>query len=198
MPINPQIAILQCTAGYPAEWSELDLRVIETYRRRFPDVVVGFSGHDNGIAMPVVAYVLGARVVEKHFTLNRAMKGTDHALLARAGRPAASSCATSSGRASRSETATKAAVPERGRPDQKMGKKLVAATRCPPVTCCAREDLALKSPGDGLPPFELDNVIGRTLRHPLVEDDAVMLEHLEEPLPALEPAGAPSRADDEH
>ncbi len=79
MPINPQLAILQCTAGYPAAFEELDLRVIHTYRDRFPGAVVGFSSHDNGIAMPVAAYMLGARLVEKHFTLNRAMKGTDHA-----------------------------------------------------------------------------------------------------------------------
>ena len=79
MPINTQLAILQCTAGYPAAFDELDLRVIATYRQQFPDAVVGFSSHDNGIAMPVAAYMLGARVVEKHFTLNRAMKGTDHA-----------------------------------------------------------------------------------------------------------------------
>ncbi len=79
MPINPQLAILQCTAGYPAAFEELDLRVIGTYRERFPGAVIGFSSHDNGIAMPVAAYMLGARIVEKHFTLNRAMKGTDHA-----------------------------------------------------------------------------------------------------------------------
>ena len=77
-PINDQLAILQCTAGYPAQWDELDLRVISTYRELFPGVVVGFSSHDNGISMPVAAYVLGARIVEKHFTLDRAMKGTDH------------------------------------------------------------------------------------------------------------------------
>jgi N-acetylneuraminate synthase/sialic acid synthase len=75
---NPQVALLQCTAGYPAAWEELDLRVIETYRQLFPEAVVGYSGHDNGIAMPIAAYVLGGRIVEKHFTLNRAMKGTDH------------------------------------------------------------------------------------------------------------------------
>ena len=42
-------------------------------------VVVGLSAHDNGIAVSVAAYMLGARVVEKHFTLNRTMRGTDHA-----------------------------------------------------------------------------------------------------------------------
>ncbi len=52
--------------------------MIETYRELFPDSVIGLSSHDNGIAMPVAAYMLGARIIEKHFTLNRAMKGTDH------------------------------------------------------------------------------------------------------------------------
>jgi N-acetylneuraminate synthase/sialic acid synthase len=79
MPINQQLAILQCTAGYPAAFEELDLRVISTFRERFPGAVIGFSSHDNGIAMPLAAYILGARIVEKHFTLNRASKGTDHA-----------------------------------------------------------------------------------------------------------------------
>jgi len=79
MPINQQLAILQCTAGYPAAFEELDLRVIATYRERFPGAIIGFSSHDNGISMPVAAYMLGARIVEKHFTLNRASKGTDHA-----------------------------------------------------------------------------------------------------------------------
>ena len=77
-PINPQIAILQCTAGYPPAWAELNLRVIETFREEFPDAVVGLSSHDSGIAMALVGYVLGARIIEKHFTLDRNMPGPDH------------------------------------------------------------------------------------------------------------------------
>ncbi len=76
--INPQIALLQCTAGYPAEWDELDLGVIQTFRELFPETVIGLSSHDNGIAMAVAAHALGARVIEKHFTLDRVLKGTDH------------------------------------------------------------------------------------------------------------------------
>ena len=77
--VHEQLAILHCTAAYPVrDFSELNLRVIETLRQRFP-YVIGWSGHDSGIAMALVAYTLGARIVEKHFTLNRAMKGTDHA-----------------------------------------------------------------------------------------------------------------------
>lgn len=76
---NSDICILQCTSGYPAAYDELDLKVIETYRRWFPELVIGWSGHDTGIAMALVAYALGARIIEKHFTLDRAMKGTDQA-----------------------------------------------------------------------------------------------------------------------
>lgn len=77
--VHEDLAILHCTAAYPVrDFGELNLRVITTLRQRFP-YVIGWSGHDSGIAMALVAYTLGARIIEKHFTLNRAMKGTDHA-----------------------------------------------------------------------------------------------------------------------
>lgn len=73
-------ALLHCTATYPVlQWSELNLLTIVEMRARYPEVVIGWSGHDSGIAMALVAYAYGARIIEKHFTLNRAMKGTDHA-----------------------------------------------------------------------------------------------------------------------
>ena len=195
--VNSQIGLLQCTAGYPAEWSELDLRVIDTYRQLFPDAVVGYSGHDNGIAMPVAAYVLGGRIVEKHFTLNRAMKGTDHRFslepvgLRKLVRDLhRTHVALGDG--------TKTPYPSENDPIRKMGKQIVAATTLPAGHVLCREDLGLKSPGDGLPPYELDAVIGRTLRHPITEDAALTFEHLEDLFPdALEPAGAPLRGEDE-
>jgi N-acetylneuraminate synthase/sialic acid synthase len=197
--INPQVAVLQCTAGYPAEWAELDLRVIQTYRELFPEAVVGYSGHDNGIAMPVAAYVLGGRIVEKHFTLNRALKGTDHRFSLE---PVGLRKLVRDLKRTRVALGdgTKTPHPSEADPITKMGKKIVAASTLPAGHVLRREDLALKSPGDGLPPYELDNVVGRTLRHPLSEDAAVTFEHLEELLPtaALEPAGAPLRGDDEH
>jgi sialic acid synthase len=73
-------AVLQCTSGYPASYAELNLKVVETYRELMWDTVIGWSAHDTGIAMAPVAYALGARIIEKHFTLNRAMKGTDQSM----------------------------------------------------------------------------------------------------------------------
>lgn len=72
-------AILHCTASYPLKPEEANLRVIGTLRQRYPDTVIGFSSHSPGIALSLVAYAFGARIIEHHFTLNRASKGTDHA-----------------------------------------------------------------------------------------------------------------------
>jgi sialic acid synthase len=75
-----QFALLHCTAAYPVlKPEELNLRAIGEMRQRYPDVVIGWSGHDPGIASSLIAYAFGARIIEKHFTLNRASKGTDHA-----------------------------------------------------------------------------------------------------------------------
>ena len=74
------LALLHCTAAYPMlTVTEANLRVIEVMRARYPDHVIGWSSHDPGIMLSIVAYAYGARIIEKHVTLNRASKGTDHA-----------------------------------------------------------------------------------------------------------------------
>jgi sialic acid synthase len=77
---NCPLAILQCTSGYPARFEELNLEVLSTYRFALPQRVIGYSGHENGIAMAPVAFAMGARIIEKHFTLDRTWKGTDQAM----------------------------------------------------------------------------------------------------------------------
>lgn len=72
-------AILHCTASYPLKAEEANLRVIGTLRQAYPDTVIGFSSHSPGISFSLVAYALGARILEHHVTLDRASKGTDHA-----------------------------------------------------------------------------------------------------------------------
>ncbi len=177
MPINQQLCILQCTAGYPADFDQLNLSVITTFRERFPNLVIGLSSHDNGIAMAVAAYMLGARVVEKHFTLNHTWKGTDHAF---------SLEPIGFRKMVRDLQRVKVAIGDgvkqvyesEKNPIIKMGKKLVAARDLPAGCTIRREDIALKSPGDGLPPYEIDKVIGRVTRQELKEDDNITYEAL--------------------
>lgn len=71
-------AILHCTASYPLKPEEANLQVIRVLRERYPDTVIGWSTHHPGIALSLIAYAFGARIIEHHFTLNRASKGTDH------------------------------------------------------------------------------------------------------------------------
>jgi N-acetylneuraminate synthase/sialic acid synthase len=182
LPINRQLAILQCTAGYPAAFEELDLRVIATYRERFPGAVIGFSSHDNGIAMPVAAYMLGARIVEKHFTLNRAMKGTDHAFsLEPVGLRKMVRDLDRTFKAM-GDGQKKLYDSERA-PIVKMGKSLVVARSLPSGHVLGPADVVMKSPGGGIPPYELDKVIGRVTLKPLHEDDFLSFDVLSKPDP---------------
>ena len=176
LPINDQLCVLQCTAAYPANVEDLNLNVITTLRERFPNVVVGLSDHQNGIAMAVVAYMLGARVIEKHFTLDHALKGRDHAF---------SLMPEGMRRLVRDlhripdalGDATKRPLPIEADPLEKMGKKLVAARELELGHVLTADDLAIKSPADGgLPPYELDRLVGRTLRRPVAAEDFVTFD----------------------
>jgi len=170
LPINPNLAILQCTAGYPAAFEELDLRVISTYRDHFAEAVVGFSSHDNGIAMPVAAYMLGARVVEKHFTLNRAMKGTDHSFsLEPVGLRKMVRDLERTHKAM--GDGTKKIYDSERAPIVKMGKSLVVARDLPAGHVLTAADIVMKSPGGGIPPYELSGVLGRATTRSLHADD---------------------------
>ena len=72
------LAILQCSCVYPATDDAMNLRVIETYRARYPDTVIGLSTHNHSWIPSLAAYALGARIFEHHYTNDRAWKGTDN------------------------------------------------------------------------------------------------------------------------
>jgi sialic acid synthase len=178
MPINKQLSLLQCTASYPAEPQDLNLRVITTYRERFPETVIGLSDHENGIAMAVAAYVMGSRILEQHFTLNHTWKGTDNVFsLEPIGMRKLvrdlhrTHLALGDG--------VKQVYPSEVNPIVKMSKKLVASHALKAGQRLTESDLAIKSPGDGLPPYELENILGKVLRNALSEDDNITFENLQ-------------------
>ncbi|GAA2973031.1 N-acetylneuraminate synthase family protein [Streptomyces enissocaesilis] len=176
--ISSQLVLLQCTAVYPAAPSDLNLAVIETYRQEFPNTVVGFSGHDLGPEASWIAHALGARVVEKHFTLDQYRPGSDHHY---------SLDPVGLQQLTRGLSRTREAigVPEKVCAEneaaaiRKMGKKLVAARRLPAGTALTAADVAVKSPGDGLKPYQLQQVVGRTLTVDLEEDADIRLDVLQ-------------------
>ena len=165
-----QLCILQCTAAYPVQPEEMNLRVITTYRERFPDIVIGLSDHFSGIFTGPLSYLLGARFIEKHFTTGHAMKGSDHAFslepngLRRLVRDMQRTpLVLGDGLKWPYESEARSVV--------KMQKSLVAATDLPAGHVLTAADLAMKSPGGGLPPYRLPDFVGRTLRAPLAADE---------------------------
>lgn len=78
---NKDLVIFDCTSGYPVPFEDICLLEINRLKEEYGDIVkkIGFSGHHLGIAVDVAAYTLGASVIERHYTLDRTWKGTDHA-----------------------------------------------------------------------------------------------------------------------
>lgn len=72
-------AILHCTSSYPCPTEDLNLRCIPCLKQKYPDAVIGFSDHSTGIPHSVAAVALGAEIIERHITLDRASWGTDQA-----------------------------------------------------------------------------------------------------------------------
>ena len=74
-----ELAILHSTSTYPCPPEELNLNMIKTLSDEFPDNPIGYSGHEAGLSTSMAAIVLGARILERHITIDRAMWGTDQA-----------------------------------------------------------------------------------------------------------------------
>ena len=75
---HSDITILHCLSQYPSEYININLNTIRYLIDKYPEFTIGYSDHSIGIVVPVAAVVLGAEVIEKHITLDRSMKGTDH------------------------------------------------------------------------------------------------------------------------
>ena len=175
---NLQLAIMQCSAVYPPKDQELNLRVIETYKKHFSDFVIGYSGHDVGINMTLIAAALGARIIEKHFTLDHTLKGTDHALSLEP-----QEMALLVKKLKRIKHGMGNGVKEVQDVEKqaiiKMGKKIVAAHDLVANHLLSLEDIAIKSPGDGLSPDHLPNILNKRLIKALKADENITYECLQ-------------------
>ncbi len=76
---HADITILHCLSQYPAEFQNINLMTVTFLQEQYPEYTIGYSDHSEGIMMPVAAVAMGAKMIEKHITLNRGLKGSDHA-----------------------------------------------------------------------------------------------------------------------
>ena len=76
---NDDLVLLHCTSTYPSDYKELNLRGISRLKEEYPQIPIGYSGHEIGLSTTIAAVTLGACVIERHITLDRAMWGSDQA-----------------------------------------------------------------------------------------------------------------------
>jgi sialic acid synthase len=162
-------ALLQCTSLYPTPTNEVHLRSIDTLAARY-NVVIGFSDHTSGILIPPIAVAMGASIVEKHLTLNRNWKGTDHA------------CSLEPDEFRQLVTNIREVEAALGRSDKpvargvasvraRLGRSLVTRLPLPAGTQIEEPMLTLKCPGDGLSWLDRKRVVGRRLKRDLAADE---------------------------
>ena len=174
---NGQIILLHCVSTYPSEFEEINLNVINTLKERF-DLPVGYSGHEKGIAISLAAVALGACVIERHFTLDRTMKGGDHAAslepvgfvkLVRDIRN------FEKAKGSNEKKLLKSEIPIR----EKLAKSLVSKVNIKKGTVITQKMLTAKSPGTGLAPKYCYIVPGKKAKRDIKEDAILKNEDIE-------------------
>lgn len=169
------VAFLYCVASYPNKPQELDLNVIDAMRERYQNTAIGYSCHYNGILMAEAAYLHGARIIEKHFTLNHTWRGTDHALSLEP--QGMESMVHNIRRLKQAHgSGNKMVLQSELAPLRKMAKSVHVARPVSVGSVIQREDVCIKSPGDGIPPYMLDEVIGKIAVCSLTTSDELTWE----------------------
>lgn len=175
--MKEMVTVLHCTSNYPATYGDVNLRAMATIARatRLP---VGYSDHTSGIAVSAAAVALGATVIEKHFTLDRAMAGPDHAASLEPRELAAMisqirAIEVAMGSDIKEPTASELPVRALVRRSVTTARDIAAGATL------QLSDLALLRPGTGIPPRERDQVPGKRARRALAAGTTLQWSDLE-------------------
>ena len=171
------ITILHCNTEYPTPMNDVNLLAMNYIKKQF-GVRVGYSDHTMGIEVPIAAVALGARVIEKHFTLDKAMDGPDHKASLEPAELQAMVKAirnielaiSGSGEKEVSESEMKNIIV--ARKSIHLNNAMKAGQRI------QKKDLVMKRPGDGISPMKIDSVIGKIVSQDLQKDHKLELKDL--------------------
>lgn len=166
------IAIFHCVLSYPTLPEDANLKIIETLKKTFPDVRIGFSDHvapDETMMTLAAAYMLGAEMIEKHFTLDKTLSGNDHY---HAGDPDDFKKAISNFHWIKTVlgSAEKTVLPCEEIPRREARRSLVLTRNMKCGDIITENDIMAKRPGTGISPRFTDIVIGRRVGCDLPED----------------------------
>lgn len=173
------IALLHCILNYPCENRNANLGMIRGLQAEFPDYVIGYSDHTLPGDMQVLelASILGAQILEKHFTHDKSLPGNDHY-------HAMDKDNLKSFRNKMKNiheligSYVKTAIPSEDPAREHARRSLVAARDIPAGTALVAEDLISKRPAHGISPAFIEDVVGRTTKVSIVEDDLLSWDQL--------------------
>ncbi|MDO8527427.1 MAG: N-acetylneuraminate synthase [Deltaproteobacteria bacterium] len=176
---NHQIVLLHCVSEYPAPFADVNLKAMQTMRETF-QLPVGFSDHTLGFSVSLAAAALGASVIEKHFTLDKSMKGPDHAcslepseLKALADGLKEIALAMGNG--------IKVPAPSELKNREVVRKSIVAKKDISAGEVLTEHHFAFKRSGGGIEPSDADKLIGLKLKKNIKKDSPLewsLLEHV--------------------
>ena len=175
---RPQLTLLHCVSNYPAQPEDSNLLAIKTMEKVFR-LPVGYSDHTLGIDVAIAAVALGAKVIEKHFTLDVNMEGPDHKsslkpdelkTMVKAIRSVEKSLGDGIKRPMTSEIDTRTAA----------RRSLVAARDIRAGEIISADDVLIKRPGDGILPEFKDIIVGMSARQNIAPDSVIRWEYLKD------------------
>ncbi|ADU63964.1 MAG: N-acetylneuraminate synthase family protein [Pseudodesulfovibrio sp.] len=173
---HDDVVLLHCNSTYPCPEEKIGLPVMEGLRERY-GLPVGYSGHEQGIGPSVAAVALGACVVERHFTLDKTLKGTDHQASLEP-----EELARMVGMIQEVEKAMrvkgKKVFPEEQAAAKKLRKCIVFSRDLPAGHVLTESDLTTRSPRVGVSPVHWDEVLGATLGRSVKHEEPVQWDTL--------------------
>jgi len=167
---NKQIVLMQCTLNYPTDYKDANLRVIPTFAQMYPEYTIGLSDHTLGINVSPAAVALGARLIEKHYTVDKNLPlSPDHHLSLDPAEMTAMTIAIKQVEAALGDS--RKYVLDIESETYKYDKRSLVTTKdIPAGTVITAEMITRKRPGTGIRPKFLPDVIGRTTKADIQKD----------------------------
>ncbi|WP_292010866.1 N-acetylneuraminate synthase [Chryseobacterium sp.] len=169
-----KITVLHCTTEYPTPMQDVNLKAMLQIQKEF-NTTIGYSDHTLGIEVPIAATALGAKVIEKHFTLDRNMEGPDHAASLEPHELKTMVSAIRNIEEAISGDGIKKPSPSEQKNIAIARKSIVAKKDIKTGDIFSEENITVKRPGNGVSPMKWDEVIGKTAIKDFEEDQLIEL-----------------------
>ena len=165
------ITVLHCNTQYPTPYADVNLKAMNSIKKKL-GVPVGYSDHTLGIAVPIAAVALGAKVIEKHFTLDKSLKGPDH--IASLNPKEFSEMVTAIRNIEKVfGSGIKKPSPSEFENIKIARKSLIAKKNIKKGEVFSEHNLTTKRPGTGISPIEWDQYVGQNSNYDYKKDDFI-------------------------